>query len=242
MTATRFASLALLGFLLSAPFAAVPSQAASAKNVSDTVTLSLSAEGWVEAAKARVRVAVDSAKPSDEAGTLRAGIKETLGKLVPGADWHIITFNRSRDQAGLERWHLEAEARVPETALDGIYDRAKAQSRPGEQVSVAFVDFTPELAEREKVMADLRKRIYDAAKDELARLASVYPDRAFRLHSVEFRPQGPMPMPMVKTARGAGAMVEAAAPAPIGVAEHVEISATVVLAAAPAKPQDGKDD
>ena len=118
--------------------------------------------------------------------------------------------------------------------LDGIYDRAKDLSRPGEQVTVASVDFTPTVAEREKVMADLRAQIYAMTKEEIARLTNVYPDRKFRLREASFGFQGPMPM--IKTMRGqAGmAMAEAApAPASIGVSEYVQLSATVVLAADP---------
>jgi len=209
----------------------------------DQVALSLSAEGWVEAAKARVRIAVDTAKTGAEAGNLRADLKATLAKLLPDAEWHVTDFERSRDQAGLERWHLEAETRVAETALDGLYDRAKAQSRPGEQIGVAAIDFTPELAEREAVMAELRAKIYAEAKEELGRLAAVYPDRSFRLREVNFGGQGPVPMvpaPMMKMARAGAAQEEAAASgsAGFGVAEHVELTASVVLAAEPPKPKE----
>lgn len=200
----------------------------------DSVTLSLSAEGWVEAERARVRVAVDAALSGGEVGGLRAKLKGTLSKLVPDADWHVTDFDRAQDKAGLERWHLEAEARVKESGLDGIYDRAKELSRPGEQVTVVAVDFTPTVAEREKVMGDLRAQIYAQAKDEIARLAAVFPERKFRLREAQFGFQGPRPLPMMKTMQGAPGMAMEAAPAPtaIGVSEYVQLTATVVLAAA----------
>lgn len=201
----------------------------------DSVTVSLSTEGWVEAAEARVRVAIDAALAGGEVGTLRSKLKQTLSKLVPDADWHVTDFDRAQDKAGLERWHLEAEARVKESGLDGIYDRAKELSRPGEQVTVASVDFTPTVAEREKVMGDLRAQIYAMTKEEIARLAAVYPERKFRLREVQFGFQGPMPRPMMKTMQAPGMAMEAAAPAPssIGVSEYVQLTATVVLAADP---------
>lgn len=229
-------SALFLALLISAPAAAFADEQ---KLPPDSVTLGLSAEGWVEAAKARVRIAVDSAKTGAEAGNLRADLKATLAKLLPDAEWHVTDFDRSRDQTGLERWHLEAETRVPETALDGLYDRAKAESRPGEQVSVASIDFAPELAEREAVMANLRAKIYAAAKEELGRLAAVYPDRSFRLREVNFvQGPGPVPMaaPMAKMARAGAA--EEPGPAAFGIAEHVEVSANVVLAAEPPKPKE----
>jgi predicted secreted protein len=207
----------------------------------DTVTLFLSAEGWVEASNARLIVAVDSALAGGEAGALRSRLKGSLAKLVPDAEWHVTDFDRSRDQAGLERWHLQAEARVKETALDGLYERAKSQSKPGEQLSIVSVDFTPAAAEREQVTAELRAKLYAAAKEELARLATIYPDRTYRLREMQFGPQGPMPMgmPPMKMAR-AGAIAETApaSPEPIGVAEHVELNASVVLAADPPKKQE----
>jgi len=196
----------------------------------DSVTLSLSAEGWIEAAKARVRVAIDSALAGGEVGSLRGKLKDTLAKLVSDADWHITRFDRAEDKSGLERWHLEAEARVGETGLDGIYDRAKNLSKPGAQVNVLSVDFTPTVAEREKVMAELRAQIYAMSKDEIGRLAAVYPERAFRLREASFGFQGPQPM--MKTMRAAAPGMAEAAPAPgaIGVSEYIQLTATVVLA------------
>ena len=229
---------AILSAILAAMISVVPAFADDRPPLPpDTVQLSLSAEGWVEAGAARVRIAVDSALSGGEICDLRAKLKDTLAKLVPNADWHITALDRARDQAGLERWHLEAEARAPETALDGLYDRAKSVSKPGEQVTVSDIDFTPSMAEREAVMADLRAKIYAAAKDELAKLGSVYPDRNYRLRMLDFGPQGPMPT--MKLARAPGMMASTAesapSPSPIGVAEHVELSANVVLAAEPPK-------
>jgi predicted secreted protein len=234
--------LLLSVFLALAPAAAAADQLPLPP---DSVNLSLSAEGWVEAAKARLVVAIDSARPAAEAGELRSGVHDSLAKLVPNADWHVTAFDRSRDQTGLERWHMEAEARVPETALDGLYDRAKAQSKPGEQVSVVSIDFTPELAELETVIAELRAKIYEKAKDEIARLAGLYPDRTYRMREISFGREGgpaPVPMTMMKTARAAAPAAEAGAPAdsgyaPLGVAEHVELNASVVLAAEIPKPK-----
>ena len=233
-----------IAVLLAAPTAAFADEP---RLPPDQVVLSLSAEGWVEAAKARVRVVVDSAKTGAEAGNLRAEVKASLAKLLPDAEWHVTDIERSRDQTGLERWHLEAETRVAETALDGLYDRAKAESRPGEQISVDSIDFTPEFADREAVMASLRAKIYAQAKDELARISSVYPDRSFRLREVNFGSQVPAPSPvpltvtpMTKAARAAAAP-EPEAPsesADFGVAEHVELTAIVVLAAEPPKAKE----
>jgi hypothetical protein len=234
-----FVSLALLGLVCAEP------AAADEPLPPDSVVLTLAAEDWVDTATARVRVAVDSAMEADAVAAARGRIKATLAKLLPEADWHITEFRRDRDASGLERWHLEAEARVPETALDGLYDRAMAASRPGEQVSVAGIDFVPTLAEREKTFAGLRATVYGEVKDELGRLNATYKDRSFRVRTIDFTGQAvPAPRPYAR-AMAAEAPPVGAAPseaAPIGVAEKVHVTATVVLAAEPpGRDKDARD-
>ncbi|MGB8276189.1 MAG: hypothetical protein WCF16_13070 [Alphaproteobacteria bacterium] len=204
----------------------------------DSVALTLSAEDWVETDTALVRLAVDSAMEADAVAAARGRIKAALAALVPGAEWHITDFNRDRDASGLERWHLVAEARVPEAALDGLYDRAKKASRPGEQMTVIGIDFVPTVAEREKVLAGLRATLYGRVKDELARLNGVYSDRSFRVRAIDF---GGLvrPLPMETKAYARGVVSESApasSAAPIGVAEKVQVTANVILAADPPKP------
>lgn len=217
---------------------------------SDRVVLTLTAEDWVETETARVRVAVDSAMSAGEIARARGRILATLSGLAPDVDWHVTRFARSRDKAGLERWHLEAEARVPEPGLAGLHERAEEASRPGEQVRVLAIDFTPTMAERERVLAALRTSIYAQAKEELRRLNAVYGDRAFRVKTIDFMGLArPMPVhrreammePLMM--EKATAEMAAAAPAPMGVAQRLQLRATVVLAAVPPglkdKDQDG---
>lgn len=240
----RHVTGAVLAVLLAVAVAAPAVADGRHQRPSDRVVLTLTAEEWVETETAQVRVAVDSAMSEDEAALARSRVMETLARLAADVDWHVTGFNRSRDATGLERWHLEAEARVPEPGLDGLYGRAKEASRPGEQVTVLAIDFTPTLADREKVIAGLRSEIYAQAKAELGRLNAVYPDRDYRVKMIDFTGVEHPPRPYRREAMmmeaPAAEMAATAAPAPIGVAQRVQLRATVVLAV-PGPKQEGRE-
>ncbi len=243
----RHAAATVLAVIIAIAVAAPAVADGRYHRASDRVVLTLTAEDWVETETARVRVAVDSAISADEVALARGRIMETFARLAPEADWHVTVFNRSRDATGLERWHLEAEARVPEPGLDGLYERAKEASRPGEQVRVLSIDFTPTLADRERVLAGLRSQIYAQAKEELGRLNAVYADRAYRVKAIDFtglerRPVRPYRREAMMMEQPMAEIAATAAPAPIGVAQRVQVRATVVLAAARPKKDKAKKD
>src|SRR3546814_9885972 len=98
--------------------------------------------------------------------------------------------HRSRDASGLERWRVTAEIRVPESALGGIYDKARQLSKPGQQLEVNDVDFSPTLAERQATAATLRADIYRRAAAEAAEAAKVWPARGRRVHRADFANAG----------------------------------------------------
>ena len=99
-------SLALcLPLLLASPaWAQVPPP------VMDQVVLDLTAEDWVGTETARVTVSADAAATGTDAGTQRADLLRAIDGLAPDAEWRIVSFDRSTDQAGLERWRAVAEA------------------------------------------------------------------------------------------------------------------------------------
>ncbi len=203
----------------------------------DTVILQLATEGWVETETARVFASIDAALDAGDLAEARAQVMEILAQLSADGEWRVTRFDRRRDAAGLERWRVDAEARLPEPALDGLYDRAKKLSEPGRQVRVSGIQFTPTLAEREAVMAKLRAEIYRLAGRELEAMRAAFPERDYRIGSIEFHFDGIAPP------RRARAMAEvqtmAAAPAdaagggaPLAVAQQIRLAATVILAAA----------
>lgn len=202
----------------------------------DQVVLELSAEDWVDTKTARLMVAVDAAESARNAGGVRDQVLAVLGGLASGAEWHITRFDRGRDNAGLETSRVAAEARVGEDALSGIYDKARAASRPGLQVRITGIDFSPTLAENETVLADLRAQIYRQVGAELDRLKAAHPDRTFRMRTIDFVRTGPYPgQPRVAMEAATSRMnTLQAAPAPggnFGVSRRMTLTATVVLAA-----------
>jgi hypothetical protein len=210
----------------------------------DRVVLALDAEGWVSAAKPLVTARVDAALRSAEAGDLRARVREVLGRLAPEAEWRITDVSRAVDEAGLERWHVAAEARLDEAALGGLQERAEQASTPGLQVRVETIDFSPSDAERAARMAELRADLYRQVKTELSLLAESYPERRFRVGAIDFvTPQPPVPVPMADMRAMAAPEMKAADMAPgFDVSQHLRLNAQVVLYLdPPAEDASGKN-
>ena len=200
--------------------------------VMDSVTLDLSAEDWVETATAKVVVSIDTAVPGSDAGKVRAEMLKAVDGLVPGATWRFSSFDRSQDQSGLERSHAELETRLKESDMGGLADKAKQESKPGLQLQVNDIDFTPTLAETEAVRSRLRNQIYGQVNDELKRLAAAEPDRKFRMGTIDFSTgevQQPRPQRFMAKAMMAPAAAQDAAP--ISVEQKLRLDAHVVLSA-----------
>ncbi len=201
----------------------------------DRVVLELAAEDWVDTKTARLTVAVDAADSSRNSGGVRGQVLAVLGGLAKDAEWHITRFDRGRDKAGLETSRVAAEARVGEGALGGIYEKARSASRPGLQVRITGIDFSPTLAENEAVRAKLRSKIYRQVSEELERLKATHPGRTFRLRSVDFVRMGPYPVPMRDAMESAAPKQmrarALAAGGNFGVSRRMHLVATVVLAA-----------
>jgi hypothetical protein len=168
--------------LLAAPAAA---QQIAPNPIQDQVVLQLATEDWVPTQTARVVLNADAAIQGADAGKTRDELLAAAKKVASG-EWRIVRFDRSTDQAGLERWSASLETRLPESALGGLGDRAKQNSRPGLQLTVGQIDFTPTLAETETARAKLRDALYKRATEELQRLNAAAGDRKFRIARIEF--------------------------------------------------------
>ncbi|HYD99174.1 MAG TPA: hypothetical protein VEH84_07315 [Alphaproteobacteria bacterium] len=231
-------------FLLPALLAASPPGAARAQTlpIQDTVTLALSAERWVASATARVSVAIDAAVAGRDSGTLRPTLDKALRALAPDAEWRFVRFDRSTDEAGLERWRILAEARLAEGALAGFAEKLQAAGVPGRQFRLAGVDFAPTLAEREAARTTLRSDLYRQALAELERLNAAIPGRDFRIAAIRFREQ-PQPFPAMAAGRSeameADAGNAAGGDAAVDVATRLELTADVELNSLPAAEELG---
>jgi hypothetical protein len=221
----------VLGMLLNAVTAIGQAQA-QVEPPRDEIVLQLSAEEWVETKTARVVAAADVAIAGEDRSSVRDRMMAALKKLSPDADWRLSQFTRSQDSAGLERWRVTAESRLPEKSLGGLDERAKSLSQPGLQLRIATTQFTPTLEEREATLATLRARLYAQAKQEADQAAKTWPERAYRVARVDFM-QVSMPRPMDEAPR----MAMAAAPAEksfagddLAVAQKLVLQAVVTLA------------
>jgi hypothetical protein len=189
------------GLCLAAPLAAqaqfVPAP------VQDHVSLTLSVEDWVKTDTAEVTLVVEAAAPGGDAGSARGEVMKAA-QAVSDASWQAIRFDRQQDQAGLDHWQASLRARLPEARLGGLGERARKASRPGLQVRVEQVEFTPTLAETEAVRSRLRADLYKRATEELASANKSLTDRTYRIAGIDFqetRAGGPLPAPMAAQAK-----------------------------------------
>lgn len=200
----------------------------------DEVMLELSVEDWVETDTATVRVAADLAVESGRFGAARQDLVATLQGFGTGAEWRIVDFGKLGDDAGFERWRLVAEARVPAAALAELAGKAKDATRPGRALSIASIEYTPTLAEREAVIDRLRARIYGRVAREIVALNSAFGDRDFRIRVIDFttgyRPE-PRLMSMARGEAAGGAPKFADAGGGLAGAEKATLTARVSLAA-----------
>jgi hypothetical protein len=218
-----FACAAPLAMAQTAPIMGYPPQ-------NDTVSLSLVTEDWVQTQTARTELSVDAALPGSDAGKVRGDIMTSVKSLAQGADWRFTAFDRNQNASGLEQWHAVIEARLPEAQLGGLSDRAKQASKPGLQIKVQTVDFTPTLAEVEATKAKLRSDMYKKVNEALAQLNQSEPDRKYRIMRIDFN--GPIAgSPMPKMARAMAApMAEQDMSGDIALSEKAQLRANVTFA------------
>jgi len=179
---------------------AAPALAEEMAKPDDTVTFDLTNEDWVTTKTAHVTLDVEASVSATNAGTMRSDMIKAVNDTAKG-DWRLVAFNRNQDQTGMERWSVNFDARLPENALGGLADTAKKASKPGMQISVGAIDFSPTLEETEASRAALRTHILKEASDQLAALNSTLPGRSYRIAQITFDTDGgvtpPMPVPMM---------------------------------------------
>lgn len=198
----------------------------------DTVSMNLALEEWVETQTARVELSVDAAMPGSDAGKARSDMLKAVGGLSKGAEWRFTRFDRNQDSSGLEHWFAVLEARLPETQLGGLSDRAKQASRPGLQIGVQTVDFTPTLAEVEAAKAKLRGEIYKRVNESLAQLNQAEPNRKYRIMHINFGAPVAVPMPgQPRMMAMAAKQEDVSGGAAIQLSQKVQLQANVTFAA-----------
>lgn len=214
-------------------FLATPAWADNEPKDPAQIVLQLVEEDWVETDTARVVLQLKTLL-TDGAEAEPVVDPKAMFAPVADADWQMTRFQRGQTDTGFEQWVIVAEARVPQSALTGIYDRVKAATSRGRSMSVVEIDFTPSLAERQATAAKLRAALYKRASAEAATIAKQFPDRGFQVQRVDFHDGGqPQPVMMRTQAASEGGYADRAkqmagySPA---VAERLVLSATIVVA------------
>ena len=161
------------------------------------VSYQTSVEKWSTTTTANLTVNIDASLDKIGLADMNNHVLQNLNKIAPSNDWHITQFSRLQDKSGLETLHIEAEARLPATALTAIRDKAKAITKPGETYTVADIDFSPSMAELAKTHADARAAIYYDVKQEIGRLNQAYPDQHYFLDAIDFGTFTPGPQPVM---------------------------------------------
>lgn len=194
----------------------------------NTVTLELTADQWVTTQSALVTIGVNATVSGGGLEKAQSTIMGKLSQISNKGVWHIVSFNRSLNQSGLEQVQLSAQARIPSADLSGLRDRAKAITKPGETYTLDNVEFVPSEAELRDANTILRTAIYQQAKNELATLVKFYPDQQYYIHNIDFVGKPIVqPQPMTAMYKTAGASNN------ISVGNKLILTATVVIAAAP---------
>ena len=203
--------------------------------ISDEVVFSLSQEKWVETDTAKIVLSIDATGEGGDAAAVRERMLQALDKVAPKADWRFTAFDRHMGSSGLENWSATVEARLKESALDGIATAAKTESRPGLQIRISTIDFSPQLSDYETARMALRKDIYDQVQKELEQLNQTLGDvdeaGNYRIGKIDFT-DSVMPGRSVRPAARMMTMDAAASGAfesGIHVANRANMSATVVL-------------
>lgn len=236
----------LAAALLLSAFLSAPALAAAPDKPDDSVTMSLSAENWVTTQSARIVFNVEAAVSEENAGAMRANMAKALDNVIK-ADWRLVNFSRSQDQTGLERWSAQYETRLPEGDLNNLAEKAKKNSRAGMQISVAEIEFTPTLEERQAAMSQIRTQLYKRAEEELEILNKSLAGRHYRIAAIDFADGGFMPpmakmaRPMMALARASGGAMESDAGLPSEKSEKINVTARVTFAATEPEANDKAD-
>lgn len=227
----------LLGALPAAAQGMAPSMMAPPP-VQDHISLSLAVEDWVTTSTARVVLVIDAG--GGNAGSARSQILKAAESTADHGDWRVEQFDRQPDQSGLDHWQAVLEARLPENQLGSLAERAHQASRPGLQIKVAQIDFTPTLAEQEAVRGHLREMIYKQAAEEAKAVNTAFPGRDYRVSGIAFDAVDmPAPHPMMREAKtyAAPAISETGADSgDMSVTKQARLRARVTLDAYAPKP------
>ncbi|MDP3267523.1 MAG: hypothetical protein Q8M40_00605 [Legionella sp.] len=197
--------------------------------VLDKVMFQVSAKQWVSTQTALLNVSINATLNNADLVKARADIMDSLNKIAKG-EWHLIEFDRSQDNSGLEKLFVQAQVRVDQSALTNIYQNAKSVSVPGAKYEVTGVEFKPSLEETQAVRAKIRETLYQQVNEELSRLNKAYPTQNYSVSNLVFV-EGAIPQqPRAFEAKALNTMAIAANAAPLTVSNELVMTASVEAA------------
>jgi hypothetical protein len=140
----------------------------------DYVHFDTTAEDVVTSDTVRVRVKITCVAQGKGAANLIPSVQKALAEVLPGA-WQVIPGERREDAAGMEQVRLMATIRVEETKTDGVVNRIRNINRGGMRMELDDIDYRPPQLAIGRVLAELRREVYQSAQDEVARLNKALP-------------------------------------------------------------------
>ncbi|MFI4919469.1 MAG: hypothetical protein ACHP65_07930 [Legionellales bacterium] len=195
----------------------------------DRVFFQVSLKQWVTTQTALLSVSINATLTSADLVKARTDIMGRLSKIAKG-DWHLLEFQRSQDSSGLEKLYVQAQARVDQSALTGIYQNAKSVSMPGAKYEISGVEFKPSLEETQTVKANIRELLYQKVSDEIARINKVYPAQHYTVGNLLFVDGDSLPLAKAYQAKELNTMSMAAVSAPLTVSNELVLTAVVEAA------------
>lgn len=194
------------------------------------VSFQVSSEQWVITKNAKVTIAVNATLNEDKLANAYSNINQKIQKIIDNVAWHITTFERSQDKSGLEQLFVTAETRLTDAQLANLRARLQSISKPGETYSIASIDYTPTLAEKEVAQSALRSDIYQKIKAELAQINATYPNQKFTVHTINFNEANEISAPRAMMFVSDASVKQSTNNPPLAVSNKLQLTARVVLA------------
>lgn len=215
------------------------SEDASLQYKYSSIELNLQKEQWLKTSVPLVTIKANvTLSQNENLIQTRENLLQKLNALNSDTSWDITVFDSSQSDSGLEEIRLQAQARVSEKNLNTLRQKIKNVTQPGLKMQVLSIDFTPSLAESEKVLADLRSAIYKETLLEIDRLNTLYGQK-FKVKNITFNPVSPFPAMMAMNAMSmrsnnadqikAKIDADTSSPTMLAVSSKVELNAKVQL-------------
>lgn len=150
----------------------------------DVINIVVNVEDWISSQEADVQLTVNMAV--DDGMDTKAVIEQAFDEILKGNDWKVIDLTQFEDSTKMTKLNATIYARLDEQLLSNLEDYIKEIIKPGLQIQVSSIDFTPTLAEMEDFNHKLRKEVYDKIKDEIALLHEVNSGQKWRVGQVSF--------------------------------------------------------